>query len=269
MTRFKLLFPFLSITLVLLCCSCGFFGDREYVCDIEEVESIEIVRIEELAREEQARYTVLASITDYSDFVERLNSIDYTINWGDPRVLKEDFVVIKIQYLNGDRETIHWSAQSFDHSDGKKTGYFTFNEEQFNTLVSDYLKSNCTLVVNGKDISDDAYVYLHSEEQYAELPLVAILEELGASFEWKYSKSANVSYNGKTYNLYIEENSLTELDENDNFIAFPPDATHPACHSIAGEDYLVDSSSALAFWEEAGVTMTIDYENSTIYIDNH
>jgi len=88
---------------MLSCCSCGLFGARKYVCEVENVDSIQIVRLDQYIEEElRYEYTVLSQIVDYEAFVCELNEVEHSVNWGDPRQMDIGYVVIKINYINGD-----------------------------------------------------------------------------------------------------------------------------------------------------------------------
>ena len=124
---------------MLLCCSCGFFGPQEYVCEIDDVKSVQIVRLDTYVEEEyRYEYTVLSDIADTADFVERLNGLDHNVNWGDPGRMYTEYVVIRIEYLNGDYDLLYRNAQCFHRSGDNSYGYFIFDKEQFNALISDY-----------------------------------------------------------------------------------------------------------------------------------
>ena len=126
--------------LTLLFCSCGLFGDQEYDCNIEEVDSIQIVRLDKYVEGEyRYEYTVLAEISDLETFVSRLNEIEHSVNWGDPRTLKTQYVVVKIVFHNGDYDLVHQDAQWLNRSGHHSYGYFFFDDEQFEALISDYV----------------------------------------------------------------------------------------------------------------------------------
>ena len=136
----RILFP-LCIILILLCCSCGFFGDQRYVCDIEKVDSIQIVKLDKYIEEEyKYEYTILSQVSDYETFVSHLNELKHSVNWGDPRQMESQYIVIKIDYKNGDFDLIHQAAQCFNRSGVNQYGYFFFDDKQFNSLISDYIK---------------------------------------------------------------------------------------------------------------------------------
>ena len=129
------------IILVLLCCSCGLIGDQRYVCDVEKVDSIQIVKLDKYVEGEyRYEYTILSQISDYETFASHLNELDHSVNWGDPRQMDVQYIVIKIDYSNGDFDLIHPDAQCFNRSGENHYGYFFFNDEQFNSLISDYIK---------------------------------------------------------------------------------------------------------------------------------
>ena len=130
----------LWMILMLLCCSCGLFGPQEYVCNTAEVESIQIVKLDKYVEGEyRFEYSVLAQISDCETFVSRLNQLDHSVNWGDPCQMEEQYIVIKIDYSNGDFDLIHPDAQWFHRSGVNRDGFFFFDDGQFNSLISDYV----------------------------------------------------------------------------------------------------------------------------------
>lgn len=128
---------------VLLYSSCGFFGEQKYVCDVDEVESVEIVKLDRYVDGEyRFEYTVLSQISNYEWFVSKLNELEHSVNWGDPYRLYVGNVVIKIDYHDGDFDLIHSDAQWFNRSGKKQDGFFFFDDYQFNQLISDYISDN-------------------------------------------------------------------------------------------------------------------------------
>ena len=127
---------FVAITLS----ACGFFGPQRYVCDEAEVESIQIVRLDKYVEGEyRYEYTVLSEISDRFAFIERLNNLKHSVNWGEPRQLNIEYIVIKINFLNGDYDLLYHRAQWFNRDNVNNYGYFFFNKEEFDSLISDYL----------------------------------------------------------------------------------------------------------------------------------
>ena len=135
----KILFS-LCILIILSCCSCGFFGEQSYVCDVERVESVQIIRLEKYIKDEyRYEYTVVSCITDIEAFVSRLNEVEHSVNWGEPTQFYLQDIVIRIEYSDGDYDLLHSDAQWFNRSGRNNSGYFFFDDEQFNSLISDYM----------------------------------------------------------------------------------------------------------------------------------
>lgn len=123
--------------------SCGFFGDQKYICDVNNVKSVKIVSLDKYVEDEYCyEYTVLCEIVDRALFIEQLNNLDHSVNWGEPSQLDIGYIVIRIDYNNGDYDLLYSNAQWFNRSGVNQYGYFFFDEEQFNMLIADYLKNN-------------------------------------------------------------------------------------------------------------------------------
>lgn len=124
-----------------LCSSCGLFSPQHYACDAANVDSIQLVQLRSFIEEENDfNFIVLSEITDSKTFANRLNEVSHSVNWGDPTTFYEEFTVIKINYMNGDYDLVHWYAQLFKRAGAYKTGYFFFDEKEFDSLISDYLQ---------------------------------------------------------------------------------------------------------------------------------
>ena len=130
----------LTAILMLLCSSCGLFGVQKYVCKAKDVASVQIVRLDKYVEGEyRYEYTVLSQVEDVEPFVEQLNDIKHSVNWGDPRQMDEGYVVIRIDYLNGNFDLVHPDAQCFNKNGTNNYGYFFFDNEQFDALISGYI----------------------------------------------------------------------------------------------------------------------------------
>ena len=70
MKKSRLLILLMCIVVLLLCSSCESLDKHHYICEVEEVTSIQIVRLEQYIEEEcRFEYTVLSEITDFDPFV--------------------------------------------------------------------------------------------------------------------------------------------------------------------------------------------------------
>lgn len=136
----RVILSIICVTLMAICSSCG-LGNK-YVCDVDSVESIQIVKLDKYIEDElRFEYTVLAEITDCKEFINKLCSIRQTENWSAPRMIDVDDVVIRINYTNGDYDLVKCDAQYCYRSGVGASGPdFFFDEEQFNSLISDYLE---------------------------------------------------------------------------------------------------------------------------------
>lgn len=127
--------------LLLFCCSCRLLDNRKYVCDAEEVKSVQIVRLEDIEPYYQFDYTVLFEITDYITFVDQLNNIETYVKWGTPHVMNVEDIIIRIEYQNGDYELISRGVQCFCRSGTFTDGHFVFDESEFEALIEKYLNN--------------------------------------------------------------------------------------------------------------------------------
>ena len=143
MLKRKIVLCVFLVFCVALCCNCGFFESEKYVCEAEQVVLVEIIELGEYIDDESNfEYILLREIKneDVSEFVKRLNNVEHKERkWGAPGGVYEGCVIIKVSYLNGDYDIIHQGAQSFSRSGNQKRGFFTFNSDQFEELLNDYL----------------------------------------------------------------------------------------------------------------------------------
>ena len=123
-----------------LCSGCGLFGPQQYTCDVDNVKSVQIVQLNRNV-EGQYRwdYTVLCEIFDKGIFVNQLTSIEHRVQWGEPTVHNEGDIVVRIEFLNGEYDLIHWYAQTMSCPNTNRTGFFFFDKEQYNALIEEYM----------------------------------------------------------------------------------------------------------------------------------
>ena len=133
-------FCMLCVLLLLLLSSCGLFDTREYTCDVAEVQSVQIVRLDHLEPVHVYEYTVLHDITDYTTFIDRLNELDNSTCLGAPYVMRVGDVVIRIEFRNGDWEFVSWGTQAYCRSGKLGDGPFIFDEDEFYALIEEYSK---------------------------------------------------------------------------------------------------------------------------------
>lgn len=160
-----ILFTFVIFVLPISLAGCGKRFSYPFFHDFEEIQEIQIVRIE-LDDEYQAfefvkrlnDCIVLADIEDTSEFIEKFNSdVLFSRYWlGDPTHLKHGDCVIKIAYCDGDYELIGHYAQSIIVQDGRGhiewngvkygefPGHVACSEDDFMNFINLYLDDKIT-----------------------------------------------------------------------------------------------------------------------------
>ena len=128
------------LVVICLCSGCGLFGPQQYTCDLDNVKSVQIVQLDGVDEGEyEWNYTVLCEVSDKDAFVKRLISIKHRVQWGEPTVHSAGDIVVRIVFLNGEYDLIHYYAQTMRCPNTNHTGFFFFDEEQYNALIADYL----------------------------------------------------------------------------------------------------------------------------------
>lgn len=126
------------------------------------------------------------------------------------------------------------------------------------------MENNCILVVKGEDITAKTYVHLYEEAHYAELPLVAIMNTLGATIEWKSDILSTILYEGKTYLLNIDECTLVVQGGSINILTTPPGGERH--YRTMEKELIVDSVTIRGLFHIIGVTLSLDYDSKLIEI---
>lgn len=128
---------------------------------------------------------------------------------------------------------------------------------------------NCRLIIDGKDITTDNYVYMNHEARYVLLPFEAVLEGLGAKFKWETETKATITYQGDQYVLETDKNSVVTsthqfAPKGFNLIRLSG-ATNNIYQMIEGTYYIAhDTLSYLMYWMWAGIQ--VDYEEATVTV---
>ncbi len=135
----------LVLAVTILLCGCGFFGGEKYVCSIDNVKSVQIVRLDKWVQEEaRYEYTVLTEILDKIEFLQRLNGLKQYEYWNDPSVMQKGDTVVRIDYENGDYDllglgtTLIHSPDRYKSESGNGGWRIYIDPEQLGQLISDY-----------------------------------------------------------------------------------------------------------------------------------
>ena len=124
--------------------------------------------------------------------------------------------------------------------------------------------ANCRLIVNGKDITDGNYVYLYETDREfssdADIPLSAILRELGATVEWQDETKVVITHSA--YN-----GSLT-FDTSDEYFGVlpPPGGKVRVTRKVYNNEIVMDDASAMLYIRAAGAMVRSDYTNMVIEV---
>ena len=119
-------------------------------------------------------------------------------------------------------------------------------------------KSNCKLIVNGRDITDSAYVFLHADIQDAEIPLTTVLKELGAHVQWSDNANVIITYDGRScsFDTSLYDYGLPQAPGSRFYI-----------RRIVGNEVIMDLTSVTGFivhWFNKQII--INYEDGVIEI---
>ena len=153
-------------------------------------------------------------------------------------------------------------------------------------IYSSFEEKEATLIVQGQTIdADGVYVYngfeyrypdasrlvpLIYSESYAKMPLVATLSALGAEVEWQDEQSATLTLEGKTLELSLADQTVTEPGKNDTWVHVAAGHFVSVRETVDG-DLLVDDTSIdevlFYFYGNQTPTFTVhDWENATVTV---
>ena len=119
--------------------------------------------------------------------------------------------------------------------------------------------NNCKLYVKGREITSKSYVWISHQNRNSELPLLAILNELGADISWE---------NEHIVSIKIEETIVNIDTEMDDFGITVPPGTTSAVRKIVNGEIIMDGDSVNVLLKHiAGINVVVDYETSVIIIE--
>lgn len=133
------------VLMLMLCCAgCKKKDKYEFLQDISEIKSIEIVEIGVLEKNtEEISMSVLSVIEEKDAFLTEFLEINCFSLFGDPQGVGEYSEVIKITYNDDEYELIDVGGQAeYTHERKFKNyvGYRYFDEIQFEALISKYCR---------------------------------------------------------------------------------------------------------------------------------
>ena len=126
--------------------------------------------------------------------------------------------------------------------------------------------SSGTLIVEGKDITAGNHVILNRENDYAELPFIAISKALGVQVDWISDREVIMDFDDTKYILNPLEKTLYEEGDSFNMILLPPGEFHKTYYELCDKEVIIDNVYMFRFIRVIGAMMDIDYDNSVVNI---
>jgi len=127
---------------------------------------------------------------------------------------------------------------------------------------------NCTLIINGKDITSGNYEKLYYN--YADLPMTAIMKALGAKVEWQNKTTALITCGDKKYILNTTKCTLFDVGKpQDDDLKYNIITVFPGgyrFYKVVGDEFVLDSSTMGRVVALMGAKINIDYEKAVITI---
>ncbi len=146
--------------------------------------------------------------------------------------------------------------------------YFDVDFENKDIRIGRDLKDyDCTLIVNGKDITEGSRAVMKRDDgNYFLLPFVAILEEFGAEFEWKNDSIANVRFQEKVFILDISKVELI-AEEDESYNLFLPVPGGTLYYAAYDREITIDNYTLRPIFNALGIVGKYDFEKMTATLD--
>ena len=129
-------------------------------------------------------------------------------------------------------------------------------------------ETRCRLIIGGRDVSDACSAVFYDELGYAELPLTAVLRELGATVVWQEESLAQVWIRGEEYRLHAAEGTMYRAGDTVNLLAVAPGSGHGTVYRRTEGELMIDSDSAKGLIVHVvGAAMRVGPTERAVYID--
>lgn len=119
------------------------------------------------------------------------------------------------------------------------------------------------LIVNGVDITEGNYVYIHHGYKTAEIPMLAILRGLGYDAKMQYDEGRGIYESVIGEQIGFFSTAYEDFD-------IPFNIGEQGCvRKIENNDFILDSNCVFTplYWYFGG-EITVDYDNSIVYVDS-
>lgn len=142
------------------------------------------------------------------------------------------------------------------------TGDLTFVFSRDSDFVAFFAEKECKVLVNGEDIDSAVPGILHGFS--AEVPMLAVLQKLGATVAWETSEKASVCLGGETYGLDLE--LVTFGAEEDLLGECLVAGGYSVYYPVEG-DVMISHTALLTLLEELGIGCSVSMENEKAVIE--
>lgn len=144
------------------------------------------------------------------------------------------------------------------------TGYVyrLYSQKNFNEK---YACKDCKLLVKGNKVTSENPPKLYYN--YADLPLIAVMEALGAQVNRRSETSTEIVFNDKTYLLNTYERTFYEAGNKTDNLLNKVDGGSTFVYSV-GNELMVDNTTLCSVLSDMGekITVKFDTENKVVAI---
>ena len=142
------------------------------------------------------------------------------------------------------------------------TGELTFVFSRDSDFSAFFAEKECKVLVNGEDIDSAVPGILHGFS--ADVPMLAVLQKLGATVAWDTSEKASVCFGGETYGLDLE--LVTFGAEEDLLGECLVAGGYSVYYPVEG-DVMISHTAMLTLLEELGIGCSVSVENEKAVIE--
>ncbi len=125
------------------------------------------------------------------------------------------------------------------------------------------------IFVDGVNIKKGAFVRINHKERYAEIPLLSVLESLGANISVSKDGTKIIKYQDWKFVLDQKNFSLLPLSEKKyhNLIGELVGGPTYEYYKITDGEFIVDTASIKPFLHKLNLRIKIDYDSNIVYVD--
>ena len=118
--------------------------------------------------------------------------------------------------------------------------------------------NDCTLIVNGKIMTNSDFVAIDVQNRNATIPLLAVFQELGAQILWENESVVSICFGDFTFTLDTSK---------EHFDLLIPPGTVGAVRQKRNQEIIIDTVSARGLLRSCNVDIDVDIEAKVIQIN--